>query len=634
MPAGGKATPEPTDQPSDVVTPTEPDPTPSAVLDPEHAMDPPGRVETPLLPADIMVIGSGPLPASLVKRISRLEGVAATTTISVKQVPIENRLYDIAAVDAAEYRRFTEPRSAQFQPQWDRLAGGEVASVEELQKRLPLDSDGFLTLDVAEDAPRIHVGAYAPQVPTIELVVNEKWGETLGIDQHNALVISTQPASPQSLQGPIRRLVGEVGSVQMMDIASQLGLDPDAAQTAVLVGTYADAVGTYRYTVSGGRVIPDPAWVREHIVTATVPILGQVTCNEATDPAAEGGAGRHRLPRAGRRDPSRRLRRLLLPALHRRAHPAVQPRFRPGARHQRAGQPARHGRRDGPRSRRRLQEVGLRLGRRLGLHRPHALRAEPDRQPGLARFAPASVTGMRAAQVVTPTGPSDVQVREIEEPTPGPDDVLIEVHRVGISFPDLLLSRGEYQIKPEPPFSLGVDVAGTVVSGPGFEPGQRVAAVGGYGGAQELAAIPAMFTFPLPDNLSYDEGAALPMNYLTAQFALAERGHLQEGETVLVHGAAGGVGTATIQVAKGMGARTIAVVSTEEKAQVARDAGADEAVLVDGFKDAVKELTGGKGVDVVLDVVGGDAFTDSLRCSAPRAGCWWSASRPGRASPR
>ena len=220
---------------------------------------------------------------------------------------------------------------------------------------------------------------------------------------------------------------------------------------------------------------------------------------------------------------------------------------------------------------------------------------------------------MRAAQVVTPTGPADVQVREVAEPTAGPDDVLIDVHRVGISFPDLLLSKGEYQLKPEPPFSLGVDVAGTVVSGTGFEPGQRVAAVFAYGGAQERVVIPAMFTFPLPDSLSFDEGAALPMNYLTAQFALAERGGLRQGETVLVHGAAGGVGTATIQVAKGMGARTIAVVSTEEKAQVARDAGADEVVLVEGFKDAVKELTGGQGVDVVLDVVGGDVFTDSLR---------------------
>ena len=220
---------------------------------------------------------------------------------------------------------------------------------------------------------------------------------------------------------------------------------------------------------------------------------------------------------------------------------------------------------------------------------------------------------MRAVQVLTPTGPSDVQIRDVEEPVPGPDDVLVEVHRVGISFPDLLLSKGKYQLKPEPPFTLGVDFAGTVISGPGFEPGQRVAGVNAYGGAAERVANPAMFTFALPDSVSYDEGAALPMNYLTAQFALAERGRLQAGETVLVHGAAGGVGTATIQVAKGYGARTIAVVSSEAKAAVAKQAGAHETVLVDGFKDAVMGLTGGRGVDVVLDVVGGDVFTDSLR---------------------
>jgi NADPH2:quinone reductase len=106
------------------------------------------------------------------------------------------------------------------------------------------------------------------------------------------------------------------------------------------------------------------------------------------------------------------------------------------------------------------------------------------------------------------------------------------------------------------------------------------------------------------------------MNYLTALFALEERGGLREGETVLVHGAAGGVGTATLQVAKGLGARTIAVVSTEEKAAFARAAGADEVVVGPDFKDAVKGLTQGKGVDVVLDVVGGPAFTDSLRCLA------------------
>ncbi len=224
---------------------------------------------------------------------------------------------------------------------------------------------------------------------------------------------------------------------------------------------------------------------------------------------------------------------------------------------------------------------------------------------------------MRAAQVVTTTGPTDIEIRDVPEPVPGPDDVLIEVHSVGTSFPDLLLSRGEYQLKPELPFTLGVDVAGTVVSGPGFEPGQRVAAVGGYGGASERAAIPAMFTFALPDALSFDEGAALPMNYLTAHFALAERGGIRADETVLVHGAAGGVGTATIQVAKGYGARTIAVVSTEEKGEVARAAGADDVVLLDGFKDATMALTEGRGVDIVLDVVGGDAFTDSLRVLAP-----------------
>lgn len=226
---------------------------------------------------------------------------------------------------------------------------------------------------------------------------------------------------------------------------------------------------------------------------------------------------------------------------------------------------------------------------------------------------------MRAVQVIELTGPADVVVNDVPEPTPKPDEVLVEVHRVGVSFPDLLLSRGQYQLRPEPPFTLGVDFAGIVVPGPdgavpdGFTPGQRVAGVAGHGNAAELVASPADWTFPLPAGLSFDEGAALPMNYLTAQFALAERGQLRAGETVLVHGAAGGVGTATIQVAKGYGARTIAVVSTEEKAAVARAAGADEAVLLDGFKDAAIALTDGRGVDVVVDVVGGEVFTDSLR---------------------
>jgi NADPH2:quinone reductase len=117
--------------------------------------------------------------------------------------------------------------------------------------------------------------------------------------------------------------------------------------------------------------------------------------------------------------------------------------------------------------------------------------------------------------------------------------------------------------------------------------------------------------------VSFTAGAALPMNYLTAHFALLVRGHLRKGQTVLVHGAAGGVGTAVVQLATALGARVIAVVSTEAKAEVARTVGAADAVLVDGFRDAVKELTGGAGVDLVVDPVGGDRFTDSLRSLAP-----------------
>ena len=227
---------------------------------------------------------------------------------------------------------------------------------------------------------------------------------------------------------------------------------------------------------------------------------------------------------------------------------------------------------------------------------------------------------MRALQVTRLDGPVALEVNDVPEPTPGDDEVLVDVRAVGVSFPDLLLSRGEYQMKPDPPFQLGVDFAGVVRTAPagsGFVPGDRVACALPWGGAAEVVALGADSVFPLPDTVSFEAGAALPMNYLTAQFALATRAGLREGETVLVHGAAGGVGTATIQVAKGYGARTVAVVSTEEKGEVARAAGADEVVPVDGFLAAVKELTDGRGVDVVVDVVGGDLMTDSLRSLAP-----------------
>jgi NADPH2:quinone reductase len=227
---------------------------------------------------------------------------------------------------------------------------------------------------------------------------------------------------------------------------------------------------------------------------------------------------------------------------------------------------------------------------------------------------------MRAIQVTHLDGPDGVIVVDVPDPTPRDGEVVVKVKAVGVSFPDLLLSRGEYQLRPELPFTLGVDFAGVVRSAPdgsGLAAGDRVACVLPYGGAAEVVALGPDSVFPLPDAVPFEAGAALPMNYLTAQFALATRAGIRPGETVLVHGAAGGVGTATLQVARGYGARTIAVVSTEAKAEVARAAGADEVVLVDGFLTATKALTDGDGVDVVVDVVGGDLTTDSLRSLAP-----------------
>jgi NADPH2:quinone reductase len=229
---------------------------------------------------------------------------------------------------------------------------------------------------------------------------------------------------------------------------------------------------------------------------------------------------------------------------------------------------------------------------------------------------------MRAIQITVESGPeSALSLVELPEPeashmlTPG-EGVVVEVHVAGVSFPELLQTRGQYQMKPPLPFVPGSEVAGTVRSAPegaSVKPGDRVAAFCALGGWAETAVAPAYFTFPLSPQLDFAQGAALILNYHTAYFSLAMRGRVKQGEWVLVHGAAGGVGTASLQVAKGLGARTIAIVSSAEKKQIAQDAGADEVVLVsDTWKDEVAELSGG-GVDVVLDPVGGDRFTDSLR---------------------
>jgi hypothetical protein len=286
-PACGSSPPDqPEPAPSEsAMTSTSPtdEPTPT-VADPEHAVDPPGPVETPLERADALLLNpDGEVSDDLAQRIAELDGVTAVAKLAIVQVSIENRIYNVAAVDPAAYRRFTKRESAELQEQWDRVAGGEVAVAQMHQERLPIDEDGYLRLGSGDDDPVVHVGAYAPQIPTVDIVVNAKWGEELGMTGPNALLVSARDSTPQELSKPIERLAGI--APQNLDIASRLGLDPNVFQSASFAGTFADAVGTFRYRVlDGGRIAPDPAWVESHITTEVVPILGAVTCNKAMFP--------------------------------------------------------------------------------------------------------------------------------------------------------------------------------------------------------------------------------------------------------------------------------------------------------------------------------------------------------------
>lgn len=223
---------------------------------------------------------------------------------------------------------------------------------------------------------------------------------------------------------------------------------------------------------------------------------------------------------------------------------------------------------------------------------------------------------VRALLVTEPAGPAALRIGTL----PVPDaEVVIDVHAAGVTFPDLLLTHGRYQVRPEPPFAPGLEVAGTVrraAPGTGFAPGDRVVAFTGHGGGYaEAVGVPAAHVVPLPEAIGFVDGVGLMVNYQTAYFGLAERGRLRAGETVLVHGAAGGVGTAAVQVALALGARVLAVVSDDAKAAVARRAGATEVIRTDRWVDEVRERA--DGVDVVFDPVGGDRFDESLRLLRP-----------------
>lgn len=287
--AGGerpKAGGEPTPSASATTVTESPEPSESAstnvpVVDPAHAVEPPGPRTERLWSADLLVYSQQPLEDRMVEAIRGIKGIQRTETLSLAAASIENRVITVGAVDPATYRLFAPQVSADLLEAWQRVAGGELAIDEEAAKAL-VDKQGYLKLGNDKDAPQVHVGAYAPQVPRIDAVINEKWGVELGMPQGNALLISTDFISPQSVTRPIQRIVGNAASVQILGP----DLDVGAVQTAVLTGgSVADAVGTFRYTVlGGGRIAPERSWVEANIRTEQVPIIGTMTCHKVIFP--------------------------------------------------------------------------------------------------------------------------------------------------------------------------------------------------------------------------------------------------------------------------------------------------------------------------------------------------------------
>jgi NADPH:quinone reductase len=217
------------------------------------------------------------------------------------------------------------------------------------------------------------------------------------------------------------------------------------------------------------------------------------------------------------------------------------------------------------------------------------------------------------------SGPSGLVYADVDD-IAGDGLVVVDVGATGVSFPDLLLIKGEYQLKLDPPFVPGTEVAGVVRSAPadsGFTVGQRVTGLSMLGAWAERVALPPASVLPTPDGI--DDGAAVCLlgNYYTMYFALVRRAALRAGETVLVLGSAGGVGTAAIQIAKALGAKVIAMVHRPDAMEFVESLDADVVLpLTDGWAQAVREHTDGRGVDVVVDPVGGEAFDDAIRVLA------------------
>ena len=214
----------------------------------------------------------------------------------------------------------------------------------------------------------------------------------------------------------------------------------------------------------------------------------------------------------------------------------------------------------------------------------------------------------------------DIQYKEVDEPSLGEDNLLIKVNSVGVNFPDGLLVQGKYQLKPETPFIPGMEVAGEVIGlgskDTDFAVGDRIAALSQLNGYAEKAVVKTSSTFKIPENMSYDDACALLCAYGTSHYALKQRGKLKKGETLVVLGASGSTGIAAIQIGKIIGAKVIAVASNSEKQKIAKENGADLSIGYDNLKEKLKEISGGKGIDVIFDPVGGDTFDTIARTMA------------------
>ena len=232
-----------------------------------------------------------------------------------------------------------------------------------------------------------------------------------------------------------------------------------------------------------------------------------------------------------------------------------------------------------------------------------------------------TATRIRAVRCHELSGPSSLRVDEIDAPNVGSGDVAIDVRAAGVNFPDVLLSYGKYQFKPQPPFIPGGEVSGVVRAvgaGVSLKVGERVACTMINGAFAEQVVVPELSVVKLPDNVSFEVGAATLLTYLTTIHALVDRASLHEGETLLVLGASGGVGTAAIQLGKLLGARVIAAAGSADKVAYCKAQGADEGIdySTEDLKERVKALTNGRGANVIYDAVGGSYSEAALRAIA------------------